>query len=203
MDVYFYLVEGKPYFNVTNKCSNNCDFCIRNNRQTMEGQVLWLKNPTPDADSIIKQIPSDTDFCQEFTFCGFGEPTYNLNAYLTVAKYIKEKGGKVRLNTNGQSDLINKRPTALDICEVTDTVSISLNESTAKDYQRLCKSDFGEDAYKAVISFASDCHKYGAQVIMSIVDIIGEEKIRQCQKICDETGIKLRIRSYISDTECK
>mgnify|MGYP000887669231 CR=1 FL=1 len=201
MDVYFYFVEGKPYFNITNKCSNNCNFCIRNDRKTMEGQVLWLKNQTPDADSVIAQIPSDINFCQEFTFCGFGEPTYNLTAYLKVAKYLKERKGKVRLNTNGQSDLINKRPTAKDICAVTDTVSISLNESTAKDYQQLCNSVFGENAFEAVIKFAAECKKYGAQVIMSIVDVIGEQKIKQCQKICDEIGVKLRVRKYIPLTQ--
>ncbi len=198
MDTYFYFVDKKPYFNITNKCSNDCDFCIRHDRATMDGQRLWLTDDqTPSADKVIAQIPADINFNQEFTFCGFGEPTENLPTYLAVAKYVKDKGGKVRLNTNGQSDLINGKPTAKEICAVTDTVSISLNDSTAKAYDDLCHCQFGQKGFDALVNFAADCKKQGAKVIMSVVDVIGKQKIAECQKICDDIGVTLRVRTYI------
>lgn len=197
MDKYLYYVEGKPYLNITNKCSNDCEFCIRHGRETMDGQELWLKSPDPTTQQVLQQFPDGIDFGQEFVFCGFGEPTENLATFLGVAQFIKQKGGKVRLNTNGQSDLINSRPTAKEICQVTDSVSISLNDCTAKDYQKLCNSRFGEQAFDALVSFAKQCSQLGASVTMSVVDVIGEEKIAKCQEICKNAGVSLKVRKYI------
>lgn len=46
-DVYVYFVDGKPYINLSNRCTNNCVFCIRHNREGMEGATLWLnREPT-------------------------------------------------------------------------------------------------------------------------------------------------------------
>lgn len=198
MDKYLYYVNDKPYLNITNKCSNACDFCIRNGRQTMDGQELWLKNPDPTTQQVLQSFPADLNYQQEFVFCGFGEPTENFETFLGVARAIKQKGGKVRLNTNGQSDLINGKPTAKKICEVTDVVSISLNDCNAQDYQKLCHSRYGEQAFDALIDFATQCAKLGREVIMSVVDVIGKEKIEKCQEICAKAGVKLKVRTYIT-----
>lgn len=197
MDKFLYYVDGKPYLNITNKCSNACDFCIRCGRKTMDGQDLWLNNQTPSAEEIITQLKEEKNLHQEFVFCGFGEPTENLDAYLKVAEFIKLNGGKVRLNTNGQSDLINGFDTTENISAVTDSLSISLNEDNAKDYQTLCHSRFGEEAYSAILKFAKNCTDKGVNVVMSVVDVIGEEKISKCKQICKEIGVTLKIRKYI------
>lgn len=197
MDTYLYFVDNKPYLNITNKCSNDCDFCIRHDRQSMDGQRLWLTDQMPSAQKIIDSFPADLDYKQEFTFCGFGEPTENLPAFLDVGKFIKSKGGKVRLNTNGQSDLINGRSTAKEICEVADSISISLNDCTAEEYDRLCHCKFGLKGFDALLKFAEECGKCGCSVAMSVVDVIGEEKIQKCREICEKLGVKLRVRTYI------
>lgn len=201
MNKYLYYVDGKPYLNITNKCSNSCDFCIRNDRKTMDGQDLWLDKETPTADEIIAQLKTENNFEQEFVFCGFGEPTENLPALLSVARFIKEHGGSVRLNTNGHSDLINGRPTAKEISAVCDVVSVSLNDCTAKDYQKLCHCKFGEKAFSALLDFAKACDDCGAKVILSVVDVIGEKKVNECRRICDDLGLTLRVRTYIPVTD--
>ena len=197
MDKFLYYVDGKPYLNITNKCSNACDFCIRCGRKTMDGQDLWLNNQTPSAQEIIKQLKAEKNLQQEFVFCGFGEPTENLDAYIKVAEFIKLNGGKVRLNTNGQSDLINGFDTTETISAVTDSVSISLNEDNAEDYHALCHSRFGAEAYSAMLKFAKNCADKGVNVIMSVVDVIGEEKIAKCKQICKQIGVTLKVRKYI------
>jgi len=198
MDKYLYFVDGKPYLNITNKCSNDCEFCIRNGRQTMDGQELWLQNGDPTPQQVLEQIPSDFDYNQEFVFCGFGEPTENYSTLIELAKELKRRGAKIRLNTNGQSDLINGKPTAKELCQVCDAISISLNDSNATDYQKLCKSRFGKQAFDAMLKFAKECGEKGTSVFMSVVDVIGETKVAQCQQICDDIGVVLKVRKYIT-----
>ena len=197
MDKYFYFVDNKPYLNITNKCSNDCEFCIRNGRQTMDGQELWIKGNDPTPNDVLAQIPDGFDYRQEFVFCGFGEPTENYSTLIELAKELKNRGAKVRLNTNGQSDLINGKPTAKEICQVCDAISISLNDSNATDYQKLCQSRYGTKAFDAMLNFAKECGEYGAQVFMSVVDVIGETKVAQCQQICNDIGVTLKVRKYI------
>ena len=47
-NVYAYLYGGNIYVNLTNRCCNNCTFCLRNTGDGVSGSVLWLeKEPTP------------------------------------------------------------------------------------------------------------------------------------------------------------
>ena len=46
-DTYAYVLDGNLYINLTNKCSNGCDFCVRNERTSYYGNYLWLKHPWP------------------------------------------------------------------------------------------------------------------------------------------------------------
>ena len=98
-----YEVDGSLYINLTNKCSNNCDFCIRNNGDGAYGSdSLWLLRE-PTADEVLESVFSrDLLSYREVVFCGYGEPTERLEVLRKVALGIKEKypGVKIRVNTN-------------------------------------------------------------------------------------------------------
>ena len=49
-DTYVYVLDGNIYINLTNKCSNGCLFCVRNERASYYGNFLWLRHgdPTPE-----------------------------------------------------------------------------------------------------------------------------------------------------------
>ena len=47
-----------------------------------------------------------------------------------------------------------------------------------------------------MLDFSKKCKDYVPHVILTVVDIIGEKKISQCQKICDEIGVTLRVRPF-------
>ena len=104
-----YFVEQSLYVNITNKCPNRCDFCIRNNADGAYGSdSLWLLRE-PTVDEITESILShDLDTVPELVFCGYGEPTCRLDDMLATVERIRRKFPKIkiRLNTNGQSDLI-------------------------------------------------------------------------------------------------
>ncbi|MDE6060967.1 MAG: TatD family nuclease-associated radical SAM protein [Clostridia bacterium] len=199
-NVYVYEFGNSLYFNLTNRCPNNCEFCLRRFKEGVSGNRLWLtKEPT--FDELINQLSEFTlSKYKEAVFCGFGEPTCNLEMLLKVAKYLKEKGCKTRLNTNGLAGLINEgQDVAKLIAPYIDFVSISLNASTAEGYDRICHSRFGKSAFDAMLQFARDCVDAGIDTTMSVVDLIGREEIEACEKIVKSTGAKFRVRETIDE----
>ncbi len=194
MNTYVYKIGNKLYINLTNRCSNNCDFCIRQGRDGMEGQPLWI-DEEPCTEDVIEQLPKDIDsYDSEVVFCGFGEPTYNLDTLDEVASYLHCIDKTTRINTNGQANLIHKKDVSDIIVTSCDTINISLNECNAQKYQQHCKSIFGTDAYDALLEFAKLCRQKGGNVVFSVVDSIGKQDVASCQKLADKLGVPLRVR---------
>ena len=76
-------------------------------------------------------------------------------------------------------------------------MNVSLNATTAKGYQELCHSEFGEKAFYAMLDFAKECKKYVPKVVFSIVDVVGEEEIARARDIAAAVGVDLRVRRYV------
>ena len=198
-----YLFEGTPYFNLTNKCPCNCTFCIRDRLKTMgEAESMWHRTQPTFCD--VKAAIDSFDFSRFETavFCGYGEPTNELELLLKTAEYLKKTNPnlKLRLNTNGLSDLINKSSTAKDICENIDAVSISLNATDSEKYDEITRNIFKGKAFDAMLKFTSDCVNYCDNVTMSVVDVISKEEIEKARQICEKTGAKFRVREF-TDSE--
>lgn len=201
-DTYAYTLDGNLYINLTNKCSNGCDFCVRNERTSYYGNYLWLKNGDPTVEKVIAAVNGFGDLSKfkEVVFCGFGEPTYKVAEMVALCDYFHEKGMKTRLNTNGQGNLINKRDIVPELKGKIDFVNISLNASCAEKYQPICRSQFGESGFAGLIEFAKLCRKNGVACRFSIVDCIGEEEVEACKRLAQSVNIPLYIRSYITDS---
>jgi len=193
-----YKLGEKLYVNLTNKCPCDCAFCVRNSTDGFgSADSLWLERE-PSADEVISAFEKyNTNDYAEAVFCGYGEPTYALDVLLTAAKYLKSRGVKTRLNTNGLSDLINKKDTAPLFAGLIDTVSISLNAADKDEYAALCRPIFGGESFGALLEFARNCTKHVPNVIFTVVDVIGEKKISECRKLADSLGIALRVRAEI------
>ena len=198
MQTILYKVHHNLYVNLTNKCPCACTFCLRQTRDHMEDSgVLWLDHE-PSVDEVIAEFAKfDMSQYEEVVFCGFGEPTEALEVLLPVAKYVKETFSKpVRINTNGLGNLIWNRDITPEFKGLIDTVSISLNSSTAQKYLDVTRNRFGLASYDAMLSFAKACQRYVPNVVMTVVDVIGEEEVAACQKVCDTHGLHLRVRPY-------
>lgn len=190
-----YTYHNQVYGNITNKCDCACTFCIRTHVDGVgESNNLWhTKNPTIEE---VKAAVDAFDFSkyEEFVFCGYGEPTCEIDMLVEVAKYIKEKTGiKIRVNTNGLGNLYNKRNIVPELASVVDSISISLNAPDAESYNNVTRPQF-ENAYEALLEFAEECNKVIPLTQLSIVDVLSPEDIAKCQKIADDRGIHLRIR---------
>ena len=196
MNTYSYRIDDVVYINLTNKCSNACEFCVRVTDSYKE-YSLWLESEPTVQDVINSLDKVDVDSAKEVVFCGYGEPTYKLEIMLELCDYFHSIGKKTRLNTNGQGSLIMGYNIAEKFKGKLDTVSISLNATDAKKYQELCHSEFGESSFYALIDFAKECKKYVPYVKFSIVDVIGEEEIKKSKEIADAVGVELRVREFI------
>ena len=197
-----YIFEGTPYFNITNKCPCNCAFCIREKKDVVgEAEKMW-HDTQPTFEDVKAAIDAfDWSKYDQAVYCGYGEPTNELELLLKSAAYMKEQHPdvKLRLNTNGLSDLINEKPTAELICKYMDAISVSLNEATSEKYDKITRNIYPGKAFDAVLRFTKDCVQCGADVRMSVVDVIPEEEIAQAKKICEATGARFRVREFIRE----
>ena len=198
-----YEVEDGLYINMTNRCSNSCTFCIRNNGNGAYGSdSLWLSHE-PSVDEVMASVfARDLSSYKEIVFCGYGEPTYRLEDARTVALKIKERypSMRIRMNTNGQSDLIHGKETAMLFEGAFDSVGISLNTPNAKEYVEICRPIFGEAAFDSLLKFAERLKRYVPEVLLSVVrQTLTEEELDACCRIADAVGVKLKIREYIAD----
>lgn len=194
MDTYTYRLDNKIYVNLTNRCSNDCEFCVRRT-DAFRDIGLWLEHE-PSAEEVINSF-EDLDSAEEIVFCGYGEPMYRLDVMCEVADYLKSKGKRTRVNTNGQAALICGEGVPEKLGGRIDTVNVSLNAADAKAYQTLCHSEFGEKAFYALLDFAKECKKYVPRVVLSIVDVVGESELEKARAIADALGVELRIRTYV------
>ena len=127
--VITYPYKSGLYVNLTNRCPCACRFCLRQYAESVTGtDSLWLERE-PTAEEVIASIESrELGKFSELVFCGYGEPMERLDVLLVAAQHVKGRmpGMKVRVNTNGLSDLINGEPTACKLKGLVDVISISL-----------------------------------------------------------------------------
>ena len=103
----------------------------------------------------------------------------------------------IRINTNGLSDLINKRVTAPELDGRVDEISISINASTPERYDEICHSAYGLDALPAIIKFTSTAVLCVPHVRMTAVSTMGKEELNECRAICESIGADFVVREYI------
>lgn len=191
-----YTIEDSLYINITNLCPCKCTFCIRDEGDEVANSgSLWMDHE-PSIDEVKEAFNNYKLYeFKEVVFCGYGEPLVRINEVIKIAKFIKSKGNiKVRLNTNGLSDLIHKKDTAVMLKDVIDSVSISLNAPDKKSYNEVTRPAFGEKSFDAMLKFASDCNKYIKEVKFSVVDTISKEQIEKSYDIANKVGVELKVR---------
>ena len=196
-----YRVHNGLYVNLTNRCSCSCTFCLRQAMDRIgESDRLWLERE-PTAQEVIEEFGKwDLSGFSEVVFCGFGEPTCALPVLLEAAAWVKNNSDlPVRVNTNGQGDLIAGRDISDDLAACIDTVSISLNHPDPAKYQSLVRSQYGDEAFPAMLSFARHCAEKGIHVVMTTVDTtITHDEEARCLELCKTIGAQYRIRPWES-----
>jgi TatD family-associated radical SAM protein len=194
MNTIAYKIGDSLYLNITNRCTNKCVFCIRDKAKLFNSKHdLWLKKE-PSAKEIIEAIGDPSKYT-EVVFCGYGEPLIRLDTVIEVSRWLKEKGAKVRIDTNGHGNLIHKRNIVPELKGLVDSISISLNAGDREEYDEICRPDFGEDAFDAIIEFTRECREYIPNVELTVVGL-PKVKVKEAKKIADDLGVTFRVRTY-------
>lgn len=198
-----YQVKDALYVNLTNRCPCACTFCIRKNGDGAYGSgSLWLERE-PTVEEVLAALEAaDPSRYPEIVFCGYGEPTERLDDLLEIARTLKARhpGMRVRVNTNGLSDLIAGAPTAARFAGAVDALSISLNAETPEAYCALCHPKFGLASYEAMLSFAAAAKEFVPSVAMTVVATpdMTEDRLAACRSVCARIGVPLRVRALVS-----
>ncbi|MCL2748373.1 MAG: TatD family nuclease-associated radical SAM protein [Oscillospiraceae bacterium] len=192
-----YQVGAGLYLNITNRCPNRCVFCVRNLADAVgDAHTLWLpREPT------LREIQADLDGRNlsdypELTFCGYGEPTQRLETLLAAAAHVKQASPStpIRLNTNGQANLLAGADITPRLAGVFDAVSVSLNAARAADYEALCRPTYA-GAFEAVLDFSRRAARYVPRVAMTVVGgTLPSEDIEACRALAVSCGAAFRVR---------
>lgn len=205
-NILVYELDGKIYINLTNKCSNDCIFCLRKDKDDVKGQKLWLDNENSTSDDVIKQFNDLTKEKnikpEEVIFCGYGEPLLKLDTLKQVAKYLKDNylSIKIRVNTNGHANYVYKRNIVPELKGLVDEFSVSLNGESEQEYDEYSQPAFN-NAYDEVKKFIKTCADEKISVIASVVDGYKGKHLNldKCEKIANELGAKFRVREWIKN----
>jgi TatD DNase family protein len=192
--VFTYKIGNSLYINITNRCNADCTFCKRKTEPLVAGYNLAMtKSEEPPAEIYISEIGDPKEY-DEIVFCGFGEPTIRWDVVKKVARYVKDNGGRTRLNTNGHGNYINKKDITPELSHLIDVVSISLNAVDPRQYSEIMQLDPG--FFNEMINFARSSKPFVEKVVMSVVSLsnINLEKARIIAE--QKVGAEFRIRPY-------
>ncbi len=197
--VITYVIKNNLYVNLTNRCTNRCEFCIR--KTDMPGSYADLRlEREPTLEEIIADVTShNLNMFTEIVFCGLGEPTCRLYDVLSTCRAIRERcTTPIRINTNGHASLIMKEDTAPAFRGLADCLYISLNAADPDTYDKLCHPKFGEDTFMGVLKFAREAVKYVPKVVLTVVrGTLSDADVERCAKIAADIGVAFRIRDLM------
>jgi TatD DNase family protein len=194
--VFTYQLGQALYINVTNRCNAKCTFCHRKENPVLRGYNLGMeRSEEPNSEVYIKEIGDPKNY-SEIVFCGYGEPTIRWEIVKQVSKFVKDNGGKTRINTNGHGNIINKKDITPEMKGLIDVVSISLNTFDPKQYTELVGLE--TSYFDEMIDFAKKSKQFVEKVVMTIVSI-DEVDIEKARKITEEEiGAEFRVREFFS-----
>lgn len=187
-----YRLHGNCYLNITSQCTLRCGFCPKYNR-SWEVQSYDLRlHREPTVEEVLAAIGDPGEY-KEIVFCGLGEPTTRLDVLLAVAREMKAKGARIRVNTDGLANLREGRDVTPELAEVVDSLSISMNAQDPSVYNEHTKPRL-RGAYAAMLEFARLAHERGMEVTLTAIDGLEGVDITACEEIARSLGVGFRRR---------
>ncbi|BCS54187.1 TatD family hydrolase [Geobacter sp. SVR] len=188
-----YMIRNSLYLNITNRCSNRCSFCAKFDDFTVKGHNLLLDGE-PSYEEVMAAI-GEPQGIDEVVFCGYGESLIRLDLVKQVAAAMKQRGYRVRINTDGQANLVHGRNILPELAGLVDSISVSLNAPDAETYERLCNTPFGQAGFEGMCDFIRQAQQHIPTVVASAVTVPGID-IEACRRLADSLGAEFRIRDY-------
>ncbi|MDH5736737.1 MAG: TatD family nuclease-associated radical SAM protein [Gammaproteobacteria bacterium] len=189
---YAYTIRNSRYLNVTDRCTLACRFCPKQaGNHEVRGHDLNMRKP-PDSQTLIAAMGDPLAY-DEVVFCGYGEPTLRLEVILAVAAYVCERGGRVRLNTDGLANLVHKRNVLPEMRGLIHAVSISMNAQNETLYEKYCQPGV-KGSYQAMLAFIALASAYIPEVTATAINGLPGVDVNDCREIAARLGADFRER---------
>lgn len=188
-----YTIRNSLYLNITNRCSNRCTFCPKFEDFLVKGHFLKLDHE-PTSAEVMAAVGDPTRY-DEVVFCGFGESLIRLDLVKKVAAELKRMGVKVRVNSDGQANLVHGRNILPELAGLVDCISVSLNAADAAAYAELCNTPFGAGGFEGICDFLREAPRHIPVVVATAVTVPGID-IEAVGKLAASLGVAFRVREY-------
>src|SRR3990170_937011 len=189
-----YKIRNSLYLNITNRCTNTCTFCAKRDDYYVKGHYLKLPGE-PSVEEVVAEVGDPTEY-DEIVFCGFGEPFLRLADVKAIAKALKGKGAKIRINTDGLANLVHGRNVLPELSGLVDALSVSLNAPDAGTYARICPNRYGAASFPALLDFLREAPRHIPSVVATAVALpdLDHEAVRRLAESIE--GVTFRLRPY-------
>ncbi len=188
-----YQIDDRLYLNITDRCTLGCSFCPKNSGSFQLHNYDLSLDHRPSVEEIIASIGDPTAY-SEVVFCGYGEPTLRLKVMLEVAHQIKQKGGSVRVNSDGLANLVHGRNVLPEMAPWVDSLSISLNAQNREVYDRHCLPAM-QGSYEAMLEFLRLAPDYIDKVTATAIAGLEGVDIAACERIALDLGVEFKQRT--------
>ncbi len=199
MDVLIY--EYRPlrlYVNLTNRCTNECVFCARTRGEFRLGPFDLSLSQEHPAEAYIRALEGRLRRGRppfEVVFCGYGEPTLRIDELVEIARWVKGKGLSVRLNTNGQAELLHRGDVVSRLIGCVDRVNVSLNAPDEASYVRVSCPIAGGEAWRWVVGFLRRAVRHLPDAWASVVGrSLTAEEVSAAYHLTERLGTRLLVR---------
>ena len=189
-----YKIRNSLYLNITNRCTNTCTFCAKRDDYYVKGHYLKLPGE-PSVEEVVAEVGDPTEV-DEIVFCGFGEPFLRLADVKAIAKTLKGKGAKIRINTDGLANLVHGRNVLPELSGLVDALSVSLNAPDAGTYARICPNRYGAASFPALLDFLREAPRHIPSVVATAVALpdLDHDAVRRLAESIE--GVTFRLRPY-------
>ncbi|MCU0610316.1 MAG: TatD family nuclease-associated radical SAM protein [Candidatus Eisenbacteria bacterium] len=195
------VYEYRPntlYVNLTNRCTNECLFCARSGGEYRLGCFdlrLAAEHPAADYLSALEPRFARASLPREVVFCGYGEPTLRIDALIEIAGWVRSRGVPVRLNTNGQAELIHRTDVVSMLAACVDRVNVSLNAPDGASYLRVSNPVAGEESWRWVVGFLRRAVRSLPEAWASVVgEALTAEEVSAARELAGFCGTRLLVR---------
>jgi TatD family-associated radical SAM protein len=193
-----YQIQDRLYLSITDRCTLECTFCPKiRDVYKVKGYDLRMQH-RPDVAEIIASIGDPTRY-SEVVFCGYGEPTLRLKVLLEVARYVKSKGGRVRVVTDGLANLVHDHNVLVDMVGLVDALSVSLNAQNAAVYEHNCRPNL-PGSFDAMLQFLCQAPRFVPDVTATAIEGLEGVDIEACKRLARHCGVKFRTRELCEES---
>jgi TatD DNase family protein len=189
-----YRIRNSLYLNITNRCTNTCTFCAKRDDYYVKGHYLKLPEE-PSVEEVVSEAGDPARY-DEIVFCGFGEPLLRIEDVKAIAKALKARGARIRVNTDGLANLVHGRDVLPELAGLVDALSVSLNAPDAETYARICPNRYGAESFPALLDFLREAPRHIPSVTATAVELPGLDTAAVRRLAESIEGVVFRLRPF-------